>query len=560
MKQSKLWLSITSTVISVFNVLCFYAIHSMWSGIIAILGKASPYIIIALMFLIAVASLIILLSGKRYLIPTIIFSVLTLFFFVVECYIISVAYDSYKYFLREFAIAFGFTALIALLVFLLFYYPKTKLANSRIFKFVLVFVLVFGIFFGYFGIIPNQFETTPVVYAVEEEYQIVFITSAKSTAWVKVGDKEYNATYAGSRTSQDRVHKVCVPMEELDNAGGYTIFSRAMILRGPYSAMQGVTISQEYNWRGIDTENGLNYYVLSDTHTEYRQAIKAGNFFGDKLDFLICCGDTANWLDTIGDVVYGLRVMGGITRGEIPTVYARGNHETKGLIADELYKFVGSVNQNFYFTFKMQNIWGVVLDLGEDHGDNWAEFYDSSRFDQYRADQTEFLDTILDNKDDEFDAEGIDYRIGICHIPITFKYAKDHAGKVKDSWIERLNQMKLTMMFAGHRHQLMYVEPNAEPNTPLYLQEAYAGYTSTKPEGYTTNASFPLVMVSRKSNVQQIDVGDKFFEKYFIGLAVTSDGTNTTMRFTTKDNQIVSIVSPWIKDKVYGSQIVVPNK
>lgn len=558
-KVSKLWFSIAVAALAVFNVLFFYSIHAMWSGIIAILGTASPYVLISIMFLLAVFTVLMLLGNKRMLIPTIIAAVISLFFFVVCCYVLSVTFDSIKYFVREFAIGLGFTALIALFVYILFYFPKTKLFQSKSVKLVLVFVLIFGIFFSYFDVSVNRFDSTPVVYAVEDNYQIVFTTTARSTAWVEIDGVEYNASYAGYRTSEDRVHKVTVPMDKLDNAKSYTINSRAMILRGPYSAFQGHTKSKEYNWRGVDNDGEFNYYVLSDTHTEYLKPIAAGGYFGDKLDLLICCGDTANWLDTGADVAYGLKIMGGITKGEIPVVYARGNHETKGLIADELYKYVGSVNEKFYYTFRLKNVWGVVLDLGEDHADDWKEFYDASRFDEYRAEQTEFLDGIIADKDNEYDAEGVDYRIAVCHMPITFMYRNDDAKEYKEDWIERLNQMKLTMCYGGHRHQLMYVDKNFEAGQELTYYKGYAGYDGSKPDGYATDANFSSVLVSRKSSVQTITVKEQFFNKCFIGLAVTNNGSTTTMKFTDDKGKIVEVASPWFADINYGEQIVVDN-
>ncbi len=560
-KECKQWFSIVVASMSVFNVLFFYAIHSMWSGVIGVLGTSSPYIIMALLFVIAVTSVIMLLAKKRNLILTIVCLALTLFFFVAEWYIFSVTYDSGKYFLREFFIGLGYTALIALFIFIVWYLPKTRLYNSKILKYALVFIFIFSIFFSLFEIIPNAFTNDPVVYAVEDEYQIVFSTRAKSTAWVVIDGVEYNDTYAGYRKSEDKVHKVVVPQEALDKAKSYTIYSRTMILRGPYSAFQGRTIDKTYNWRGINDDGKLNYYVISDTHNETVKPIQAGNYFGEDLDFLICCGDTASWIDTHEDASYALKLMGGITKGQIPVIYARGNHETKGLIADEYYKYVASKNQEFYYTFRLGNIWGIVLDIGEDHGDDWKEFYDAPKFDEYRAKQTEFLDSVIANKENEYLADGVDYRIAVCHIPLTFKYRSDHAGDYKDEWVERLNQMDLTMEYGGHRHQLMYIDSEIPAGTPLTYYSEYAGYNGSKPDGFMTDATFPSILVSRKSDIQQIYKEERYFGQCFIGLAVSSDGKNTTMKFTDDKHQVIqNIMSPWLQGVTYGNEIVVPNK
>lgn len=559
--KSKHWLSIAAAILSLFNLLCFYSIRSMWSGIIAVLGQSSPYFLLGIIFVLSIVATVRVLYRKNTLWVTSVILVMSSFFFAAECYIMSVTWNNYRYFIREFMLAF--TALLGagLLVWLIFYYPKSRLANSTAFRWALVVApLSIGII-SVFHLVPNAITTIPVVYAVGEEYQIVFTTRNQGTAWVTIGDKEYNDTYAGSRMSETTVHKISVPMHALDAADGYTIHTRSMLLRGPYSAWQGRTISETYQWRGVNTVDGLKYYAISDTHTDINAPANAASYFGDQLDFLICTGDTANWVDKPTDIKYFLKLAGKVTGGAVPVVYARGNHETKGLLADELYRYVGAKGQDFYYTFRLQNIWGVVLDMGEDHGDDWSEFYGSSKFDTYRNDQTAFLDEILKNRETEFDAPGVDYRLAVCHIPVTFQYRNDAHAEYKAAWIERLNQMKLTMMFGGHRHQLMYIDPAFEAGCELIYHEAYAGYNGTKPDGYMTMAEFPAILVSRKSDIQGIHRTEKNGDKVFIGLAVSADDNTTTLQFTNQDHQVVeNIQSPWFSGVHYGNSIVVDNK
>lgn len=560
--KAKKILSVTAAALSVFNVLYFYAIHFMWSGIIAILGSASPYIIMGIIAVLAALSVITVLCGKHGAVRSIITLVLSAFFLAVEIYITWVTRDSLPYFFRTFARGLLIMLAVGAVVFLLFYYPRTKLANVKWLKCVITAALLLALIIPYFNFLPNTFTCDPVVYAVGDDFQIVFTTRDKGTAWVEIGGEEYNDTYAGYRTSEDKVHKITVPQEALDNAGSYTINSRAMFLRGPYSAFQGSVISREYNWKGVDTSDGINYYVVSDTHLTVNAPASAAGYFGDKLDFLVCAGDTANWIDEQGDIMYFLKLAGKVTNSEIPVVYARGNHETKGLMADELYKYVASVNQEFYYTFRLQNIWGIVLDQGEDHGDDWSEFYGASRFDEYREKQVAFLDSVIENKENEYSADGVDYRIAVCHMPVSFMYRSDHAEEYKDMWIDRLNQMNITVMLGGHRHQLMYIPAELEDGTPLTYYKDYAGYDGSKPDGYATHANFPSVLVSRRSSVQPTAYDDEMVgDTLFYGLAVSADSEKTVMRFTNQDGEVLeNIMSPWLEGVSYGSEIEIPNK
>lgn len=551
-----------ASVLSVLNVLFFYAIHFMWSGIIAILGSSSPYIIMALIIIIAVSALILRLTRRNNPVFSVIFIVASLFFLAVEIYITYVTRDSLYYFIRTFLRGALVLGGIAFIVFLLFYYPKTRLAGKRWFKITVTTVLLLALVIPYFNFLPNSFTCVPVVYAVGDDYQIVFTTRDKGTAWVEIDGAEYNDTYAGYRTSEETVHKITVPQSALDNAGSYTIYSRAMFLRGPYSAFQGSTISKEYSWKGVDTSDGISYYVISDTHLCTNAPAKAAGYFGDKLDFLICAGDTANWIDEPADIMIFLKLAGNITNGEIPVVYARGNHETKGVYADELYKYVASVNQKFYYTFRLKSIWGIVLDEGEDHGDDWSEFYGAPRFDEYRQEQVAFLDSVIENKENEYEDSSVEYRIAVCHMPVSFMYRDDHAEGYKDLWIDRLNQMQLTVMYGGHRHQLMYIPAELEDGTPLSYYKEYAGYDGSKPDGYATHAVFPSILVSRRSDVQMTSVPDEMVgDTLFIGVAAYANEESTVLRFTNQNGEVLeNIMSPWLSGVTYGDKIEIPNK
>lgn len=554
-RQMPKTLAIIIAAMSLFNLLCFYALHSMWSGIVVILGTISPYIIISVMFLIATACIIMFFYKVRPLVWNIVFGLLSLFFFCVEIYMLIVCKGTMRYILREFGYALLGTVAIGFVVFLVFFLKKTPLKDNNIFKFLVTFIFIFSLAISYFDFDINSFTSTPVVYAVNDQYQIVYTTKAKGTAWVEINGKIYNDTYAGYRRSESRVHKITVPMEELDLSKGYTIYTRSMILRGPYNSLQGRTLQKAYSWKGIDESDGVNYYVISDTHEYYKSAIKAASYYGDSLDFLIMDGDISSFLDEESDISIILKIAGGVTNGEIPVVYARGNHETKGLIADQLYNYVGSKNQSFYYTFRLQNIWGIVLDMGEDHADDWWEFYDAAEFNDYREEQILFMQEVIENKENEYEATGVDYRIGVCHITPAAVYREDEYPKYKYAYADLLNEMNLSVMFSGHRHQLMYIESGWENGKELKYDKNYCGYTPSKIDMIKTTATFPAIIVSRRSLVQEITSDELVFGEAITGLAVSTDFQKTTMKYTnSKGEELPKILSPWF-DKNYGSEI-----
>ena len=559
-KQCRPWLFIALNVLTIFNLLCYTSIRSMWSGIIRYTTEMVPYILLSVIVLAALIHTILSLNKKYPFLLTILFSVINIFFLALNAFIISLTLDASMYFIREFIYSTLFSGIIFCIYLAIIYLHKHAIFQKKWFPtFLLLALLVTGLFLRYDFQLINGIDGTPVVYAVGNEYQIVFRTHSKGSAWITIDGIEYNETYAGYRKTEEKIHKIIVPTAALDSSGSYTVSTRTMILRGPYSALQSKTEDTTYHWRGLNAEDGLNYYVISDTHNTQKSPAAAASYFGDALDFLICCGDTASWIDREEDLTQMLRLAATITQGQIPVVYARGNHETKGVRAHEYYKYVGADDENFYYTFRIKNVWGVVLDIGEDHRDKYAEYYGAAKFNAYRRAQTEFLDDILENAKYEYDANGVDYRIAVCHIPLTIKYTNDHAKAYKDAWIKRLNKMKLTVLYGGHVHQLWYIDDEFEDGATLTLSPHYSGETDNASR-IMTNAKFPAILVSRRSEGQLLTYPEHVFDNGFWGLAVSSDGELTHMKYTNEYHEVMdNITCPWFEGIDYGSEIVIEN-
>jgi len=121
--------------------------------------------------------------------------------------------------------------------------------------------------------------------------------------------------------------------------------------------------------------------------------------------------------------------------------------------------------------------------------------------------------------------------------------------------------MKLTMVYSGHVHELMYLEGDSNKDTILTNCKEYSGRETANLTYRTTKASFPNILVSRKSIGQQLTYPETVLDTHFIGLAVTADDKQTMMQYTNEKNEIVkNIISPWFSDRTYGDRIVVKNK
>ncbi len=422
---------------------------------------------------------------------------------------------------------------------------------------ILAVVVVIAVVLGY-GLRPCSFTYGAVVYAVEDEYQIVFSTSDSAMAWVTIDGENYYDLYAGSSRSADRVHKVTVPQSVLDAAGGYTVCAQQMIYRGPFGGYKGKTLSQGYDFRPVDSSDGLDYAALSDVHGAADAAAKAATA-GEKLDFLVLIGDLVSMVETEADAQYANYLAHKITGGQIPVIYARGNHEIKGEYGEVLYKYVGSKNQAFHYTVTLGNsVFAAVLDMGEDHEDDWWEYYGTAQFDLYRSQQTEMLQQALESGE----YKNYEYRMAICHIPMVQIEKNGRFGSTRQEWSRLLSEMEMDISLSGHKHKIWYYLPGI--HEPGELLKYSQGYGSTgKPNISLTDFTFPAFLVGQRSLQQNTDTQPWGLTDYMcLHTHVDLQAQQQSSRYITSFGRVVTVVYPFATDREYlkepVEQIITP--
>lgn len=419
------------------------------------------------------------------------------------------------------------------------YFPVR--GRARLLKGLLMAAVIFGAVVLGYGLRRCDFSCGPVVYAVEDQYQIVFSTLDNAVSWVEIGGERYYDLYAGSMRSADRVHKVEVPQKVLDSARGYTVCAQQMLYRGPFGGYKGDTISQSYDFRGVDASDGLQYYALSDVHEAVGAAAAA---CGEDADFVVLIGDLISMVETEEDARLASELAHSITGGEIPVIYARGNHEIKGEQAENLYKYVGSRNQGFaYWVTLSDQVFGVVLDMGEDHEDDWWEYYGTAQFDLYRAEQTRMLEELLAAGD----YKSYPYRMAICHIPIVHVNKHGYFEQTKVTWTKLLNEMGADISLSGHEHELWPLLPGQYvPGKTLTYAFDYIGDSGKVEGGYLTDFRFPSFLVGRRSLSQQGGTQKNGSSQYTC-LRVEADlaGGIQNARYVNSEGQTLTVVDPF---------------
>lgn len=525
--------------LSLFNFALYLSMRSIWSGIEGMIGiHWLQFFFFGLLTILMIGGLIAQFIPLNKIVLHILIDVSAALLIALS-YMLYLGIDSLRFFTRAFVDILMTMMILYFVYFIIFRYPTCKLSKNRLYKRIL-----FGTFTTLLIVITFDLEfhfvtNKPVVYAVEDTYQIVWTTSTNATAWVTIGNETYYDLYAGSEVSETTVHKVVVPMSDLDLAKSYTISSKHMIFRGPYSGIEGGSVSNTFAFRPVDLSDGLNYYTVSDTHTRNQAASEAAGYFGADLDFLILGGDIMNHLETASDAELILQLGFDITQGEIPVIFARGNHEVKSTYSDQLHRYVGSLNEKFYYTFNLSGVFGVVLDLGEDHDDTWWEYYDTVHFDLYREEQTVFLSEVV--AEASYDDPSIQYRMGICHIPVAL-VDEEYLADFQEDWTTLLNQMDLNIMVSGHKHQLLAFTTNI----PAYVTFDYHdNYASRSEAGYRTDANFDNFVASRRADSQLGQ--ENLFGKVFTGMAVSVDFASgkMTVTYTNHLKAVVPVIHPY---------------
>ena len=302
--------------------------------------------------------------------------------------------------------------------------------------------------------IPECFATTPIVYAVGKNYQILVPVNCETLMWVEVGEKNFYDHVNGILRSNCTTHRMTVPMERLDAAGKYKICYRIVKERKPYYSEVSDVFEYESRFYPVK-EEGARFFHIADAHNQVDKPVAAAKAFGE-IDFLILNGDLPDHSGDIKNFTTIHKIAAEITNGEKPVVFSRGNHDMRGIYAENIAEHTPTDNGKSYYTFRLGSIWGMVLDCGEDKPDDHVEYGHTICCEDFRKQQTAFIETIIEKSKKEYKAEGIITKMVILHDPFT-EYTSNRVSKSDlDTYIQWAKLMreyiKPDVMICGHVH------------------------------------------------------------------------------------------------------------
>ena len=183
----------------------------------------------------------------------------------------------------------------------------------------------------------------PTVCAVGDEYEILVVTEKNGIIGVNVWGKQYYEENSGVLPSEKNYAKIRVPQSTMNAARHYCVTFREAINRKGYFSEIGETEIVKIVFKPITKTSEIKVYHVADVHYNYEIALKTAKYFGEETDLYIFNGDLGE-VETIENYMETLKFMGDLTGGNIPVLFARGNHDTRGKLAEKFTDFYPSYN------------------------------------------------------------------------------------------------------------------------------------------------------------------------------------------------------------------------
>lgn len=255
----------------------------------------------------------------------------------------------------------------------------------------------FAVYAALLPVSPFKFTSAPVVFDNGESYSVAFSTNDKATAYIEYDyNGEHIVKYAednGRKIGDSKIHTIEVPYEHL-SGNAYKVGATRVIDELSYGGRTGKTVESESITFNDKFGENISVLTVSDWHTHNSLAKEAASYLGD-YNAVILLGDAAPGMMFDSEVAnYILSFGGDLTHGEMPVLFARGNHETRGKQAAKLSGYLGI--DKFYYTANLGDYRFIVLDSGEDKEDSHPEYGGMVDYEQNRKEMVNWL-TSLEN-------------------------------------------------------------------------------------------------------------------------------------------------------------------
>lgn len=205
-----------------------------------------------------------------------------------------------------------------------------------------------------------------------------------------------------------------------------------------------------------------NFSEVNDIHSQadrYKALVSGMNL--EKTDFLLLNGDMVSFSNSFDTLIKHTFDPISDVSGDIPIFFARGNHEGRGTDWYRLREAFPTSTGKYYYTFRQGPVGFIVLDGGEDKPDIDPEYSDQAAYDQYRAEELNWLKAAV--KSPEIASAPV--KICIIHIPaFTGPGVWYTQHWITENFTPVLNAAGIDLMLSAHHHKWMVAEKGEHGN------------------------------------------------------------------------------------------------
>lgn len=301
-----------------------------------------------------------------------------------------------------------------------------------------------------------------------DQMTVMWLTNVPARSWVEYGtdpnDLQRARTFIeGVMAANNKIHRVHLSDLHPGTRYYYRVVSQEITRYSSYYKEFGDTVRSDIKsfttWS--DDIRDFRVIVYNDLHSNMGMFNKLHSLVEHKpYDLVIFNGDCFDDVEVEEDILNRLLTYTPrIKSDEVPSIFIRGNHETRGEYSLHLWDYLGRMDGRSYSAFSMGDTRFVLLDCGEDKADDHWVYYDMNDFTQHRINQAEFLKNELKSR--EF--KRANKRILIHHIPI-FGVKPDSFSPCSDLWIPVLKGVPFNVSLNAHTHRYRIIEKGEDGN------------------------------------------------------------------------------------------------
>ena len=318
-----------------------------------------------------------------------------------------------------------------------------------------------------------------VVGVTETEMTVVWTSTDRCMGWVEVAPDDGTSFYAEERPRYDEdfmgrhvvsaVHHVRITGLKPGTSYRYRIYQQGVDDSGHnpvpsgYISASNVYSQKPYAIRTMDAEKeDCTFTMVNDIHGRDSMMLALTKGLKEqKPDFVVFNGDMVSFMGSVEDIETGFMTRATETFAtDVPLVYVRGNHETRGPGFSEYLNLFPTPTNTPYFTFRQGPVAFVVLDSGEDKPDSDIEYGGTAAYDAYREQMAAWLKEAV--KSEEFRSAPV--KIALLHIPFDKGVGWYGNNELKRLLLPTLNEAGIDVMLCGHTHSYSYRDVGSVDN------------------------------------------------------------------------------------------------